>query len=192
LHVRNALLGAPQAAVDLSRLLVDRFVRRPKKPGFLARNAAGRYALHYHAEQIPNATSRITLAQSVDRFGMRRAAIDLRFTEQDVESVIQSHKVLDEVLQANGMARLAYWYSAEELRERVGSQAADGFHQAGTTRMGTDPRRSVVDRDLRVHGTDNLYVASSSVFVTSGQANSTLLAVAFAVRLAHTLAMATT
>jgi len=34
----------------------------------------------------------------------------------------------------------------------------------------------------------NLFVASSSVFVTAGQANSTLLAVALAVRLAGRLA----
>lgn len=187
-HVRNAVLGAPRAAMDMYRILCDRFVRKPKKPGFLVRSRSGRYALHYHAEQAPSADSRITLANSTDEFGVRRAAIDLRFTEQDVTSVIDSHRALDELLQANGIGRLDYWYSDGELREKVWSQAADGFHQAGTTRMGDDPARSVVDAELRVHGMENLYVASSSVFVTSGQANSTLLAAALAVRLAQKLA----
>jgi choline dehydrogenase-like flavoprotein len=45
----------------------------------------------------------------------------------------------------------------------------------------------VVDANLKVHGLENLYVASSSVFPTTGQANSTLLTVAFAVRLAQHL-----
>jgi choline dehydrogenase-like flavoprotein len=54
--------------------------------------------------------------------------------------------------------------------------------------MGNDPAQSVVDAELKVHGVENLYVASSSVFPTTGQANSTLLAVAFAVRLAARLA----
>jgi choline dehydrogenase-like flavoprotein len=53
--------------------------------------------------------------------------------------------------------------------------------------MGTDPRTSVVDSDLRVHGIANLFVASSSVFPSSGQANSTFLAVTFALRLADHL-----
>ena len=54
--------------------------------------------------------------------------------------------------------------------------------------MGLDPAQSVVDPNLKVHGLDNFYVASSAAFPTSGQANSTLLAVAFAMRLAHQLA----
>jgi choline dehydrogenase-like flavoprotein len=40
---------------------------------------------------------------------------------------------------------------------------------------------------LKVHGVENLHIASSSVFPTTGQANSTLLAVALAIRLAHHL-----
>ena len=187
-HLRNAVLGAPRGAVDMFRILRDRFVKKPKKPGFLVTNKGGRYALHYHAEQVPDAASRITLSDEVDGFGMPRAVIDLRFTQQDVESVLESHAVLDEALQANGMARLEYWYPSDKVRERVWEQAADGFHQVGTTRMGNDPATSVVDRELKVHGVENLYVASSSVFPTTGQANSTLLAVAFGVRLAEKLA----
>jgi choline dehydrogenase-like flavoprotein len=62
------------------------------------------------------------------------------------------------------------------------------FHQAGTTRMSEDPEDGVLTRDLAVHGYDDLYVVSSSAFVTSGQANSTFNIVLFALRLAHHLA----
>ena len=53
--------------------------------------------------------------------------------------------------------------------------------------MSTKPEDGVVDRNLRVHGMDNLYVASSSTFVTSSQANSTFMIAVFAVRLADHL-----
>lgn len=186
-HLRNAVLGAPRGAVDMYRILRDRFIQKPKKPGFLVTNSGGKYALHYHAEQIPQAESRITLSREVDTFGLPRAVIDLRFAQQDVDSVIASHRVLDEALRTNGVGRLEYWAAPEKLAEKVWAQAADGFHQVGTTRMGDDPAASVVDGELRAHGVGNLYVASSSVFPVSGQANSTLLAVAFAVRLAERL-----
>jgi choline dehydrogenase-like flavoprotein len=172
----------------MARILRDRLVRRPRKPGFLVRNRGGKYALHYHAEQVPTGASRIRLTHELDGFGVPRASIDLRFTEQDVESVIESHRLLDASLRANGMGRLEYWDPPDRMRERVWETAADGYHQVGGARMGVDPDRSVVDANLKAHGLDNLYVASSAVFASSGQANSTLLAVALAMRLAHRLA----
>jgi len=53
--------------------------------------------------------------------------------------------------------------------------------------MGRDPRSSVVDPQCRVHGVDNLHIASSAVFPTSGQANPTLTLLALALRLADHL-----
>jgi choline dehydrogenase-like flavoprotein len=186
-HLRNAILGAPAGALDVYRILRDRFIRKPRKPGFLLKNRGGAYALHYHAEQVPNPESRITLTGELDRFGLPRAAVDLRFIDQDVDSVVRSHRVLDTLLRQNRIGRLEFHYPESALAEQVYAQASDGVHQAGTTRLGADPATSVVDPRLKVHGLDNLYVASSSVFVTTGQANSTLPAVAFAVRLAHHL-----
>ena len=124
-----------------------------------------------------------------DRFGLPRVAIDLRFTEGDARSVVGSHQVLDAALRANAIGRLEYWYPQKQLRDRVLAQASDGFHQVGTTRMGQDPKDSVVDADLKIHDIANLHVASSSVFPTTGQANSTLLATALAIRLANHLNM---
>ena len=45
----------------------------------------------------------------------------------------------------------------------------------------------VLDADLAVHGFADLFVAGSSAFVTSSQANSTFTIVAFALRLADRL-----
>jgi choline dehydrogenase-like flavoprotein len=53
--------------------------------------------------------------------------------------------------------------------------------------MGTDPAHSVLNRDLRVHTVDNLYVAGGSVFPTSGCANPTMTIVALSIRLAEHL-----
>jgi choline dehydrogenase-like flavoprotein len=57
----------------------------------------------------------------------------------------------------------------------------------GTTRMSADPAEGVVTADCNVFGYDNLYVAGSSVFCTSGWANPTLTLAALALRLADHL-----
>ena len=71
-HLRNAILGAPGGAVEIYRVLRDRFLKKPRKPGFIVPNKGGSYALHYHAEQVPNSLSRITLTTEKDAFGMPR------------------------------------------------------------------------------------------------------------------------
>jgi len=61
------------------------------------------------------------------------------------------------------------------------------FHHMGTTRMGTDPDRSVVTPRLRTHDLRNLWVASSSAFVTGGAMNPTLTIAALALKAADHL-----
>ncbi|PSP82903.1 GMC family oxidoreductase [Halobacteriales archaeon QS_6_64_34] len=57
-------------------------------------------------------------------------------------------------------------------------------HKMGTTRMGVDPDTSVVTPELRSHDLENLFIASSSVFVTGGAMNPTLTIAALALKLA--------
>jgi len=53
----------------------------------------------------------------------------------------------------------------------------------GTTRMHDSPTMGVVDRNSRVHGISNLYVAGSSVFPTVGANFPTITIAALALRL---------
>jgi len=62
-----------------------------------------------------------------------------------------------------------------------------GQHQAGTCRMGNDPKTSVVDEDCRLHDVDNVYVIDASVHVTNGGFNPALTIFANAYRSAHHL-----
>ena len=57
-------------------------------------------------------------------------------------------------------------------------------HQCGTLRMGTEAKSSVVDRDCKAHDLDNLYVADTSVFVSSAAVNPALTCIANALRVA--------
>jgi choline dehydrogenase-like flavoprotein len=65
-----------------------------------------------------------------------------------------------------------------------GMDLSGGQHQAGTCRMGNDPRTSVVDRNCRIHEADNVYLADASVHVTNGGFNPVLTILANAYRVA--------
>jgi len=61
------------------------------------------------------------------------------------------------------------------------------YYQMGGTRMAADPHHGVVNSELRVHGLDNLFVASCSVFPTGGSSNPTLTLMQLTLRLAEQL-----
>ncbi|HWB99059.1 MAG TPA: GMC family oxidoreductase [Bryobacteraceae bacterium] len=65
-------------------------------------------------------------------------------------------------------------------KKMPGRGLSGGQHQAGTCRMGNDPKTSVVDRYCRVHDVDNVYVVDGSVHVTNGGFNPVLTIMAIA------------
>lgn len=56
----------------------------------------------------------------------------------------------------------------------AGLGVSGGQHQAGTCRMGNDPKTSVVNRHCQAHDVDNLFVVDGSVHVTNGGFNPVL------------------
>lgn len=184
-HLANILLDTPRTMAFIPSFGYRRFIARRKIPGFFVFSKSNAYPLHYHGEQVPNYDSRVYLADDRDKLGMRKLKIDLRYTSQDIDGVIRAHRYWDDFLRKSACGHLEYLHN--DLESSISEQAADGFHQVGTTRMSGRPGNGVVGKNCNVHGFDDLFVASSSMFVTSGQANSTFTIVAFAVRLADHL-----
>ena len=141
------------------------------------------------AEQAPNPDSRVRLSGTRDALGLPRADLDWQFTEQDKHTLRRLAEALDAELVRLGLGRFeaeSWLYDgglAWPVDPTVGNHPIGGYHHMGTTRMSDDPQAGVVDRNCRVHGYRNLYVAGSSVFATSGWANPTLTILALVHRL---------
>jgi choline dehydrogenase-like flavoprotein len=82
-------------------------------------------------------------------------------------------------------AKAALWLkeagALEVWPKLPGRGVSGGQHQAGTCRMGNDPKTSVVNRYCQVHDADNVFVIDGSVHVTNGGFNPvlTIMAVAY-------------
>jgi choline dehydrogenase-like flavoprotein len=149
-------------------------------------------ALKIASEQAPNAMSRVRLDSQTDQFGNRRIALDWRLSEIDKRTIrIATFKFGEALAKLNlGRLRVADWLMTPDSDldlPGLGKAELGGNHHLCTTRMASSPRYGVVDENQRVFGTDNLYVAGSSVFSTGGHANPTLTIVQLALRLADHL-----
>jgi choline dehydrogenase-like flavoprotein len=181
-HLVNIAKDLPGSLVTPATIFYKRYLLKRKLPGIFLYSPKNKYALHYHAEQVPAECNTMSLAPDGETLLIKYSLV-----EEDATSIIALHKKLDADLRANNCGELEYWYPEHELKEQVVKNSKDGLHQSGTTRIAKDASQGVVDYDLKVFGTDNVYVCSSSVFPTSGQANPTFYLGAFAVRLANFL-----
>ena len=139
-------------------------------------------------EQAPDFNNHIALSKDErDTAGVPRT--ELHWQKRDID-----HRTLAEGLRIFGRSlamldagrlRIADWVDAGHYPEDA---ELAGNHHMGGTRMHEDPDYGVVDANSKVHGMQNLYVAGSSVFTTSGYANPTTTITALALRLGYHLA----
>jgi choline dehydrogenase-like flavoprotein len=154
------------------------------------------------AEQSPNPHSRVTLSRERDVLGRRTPSLNWRLSELDRRSVVRLNELLARELCERGQGHLrpAEWLKkADEWRPDRAAEPARYWtvrepsrfwgvrHYMGTTRMGDTPQSGVCNSDGKVYGVDNLYIAGSSTFPTTGGAPPTLTIVALALRLADCL-----
>jgi choline dehydrogenase-like flavoprotein len=184
-HVGNVLTGPAEVCAFAWHMLRDRRLASRKFPSIIIKSRANLYSLDFHAEQQPNPDSRVTLGEQSDALGTRRINIDWRYTRRDVDTVSRALALFAADFARSGVGTFSY--EPAEVEAEMIRYGAYGGHHLGTARMGSDPRSSVVDADCRVHGVDNLYIASAATFATSSQANPTLTVVALALRLADRL-----
>jgi choline dehydrogenase-like flavoprotein len=180
-HLANVAGDPFDTAAFLGHWVRRRTLAARKFPSVILRNRANRFSLELHGEQVPLASSRVSLSDRCDALGVPRLRVDWRYSAQDIDSLEATLELIAAELARTGAGQLTY--CRDTLEEELLRYGAYGGHHIGTARMGADPRSSVVDAECKVHGVGNLWLAGSAVFPTSSQANPTLTLVALALRL---------
>jgi choline dehydrogenase-like flavoprotein len=179
----GALLGALVHLDQLSAAGFRHAVLR-QKPS----EGSGTMYLCVQTESAPRPDNRVTLGDRVDALGVPRSVVEWHIGEPELRAAEVFAGRVDAGLRekALGHLDLSGFPIQRDLRH-LSRRVAAGCHHIGTTRMSDHPQDGVVDRDCRVHGVENLFIAGSSVFPTGGWSNPTLTLLALGYRLADRL-----
>ena len=151
-----------------------------------------RVELNCMLEQLPNPNSRVTLSpDQTDQLGMPLSRLDWKMDALELKTLQRMSQLIAQEFQRLGFPQptVPEWLTQGESSQgdRWKHYITDKSHHIGTTRISANPKTGVVDENCQVHGVNNLFIAGSSVFPTSGTANPTLMIVALSIRLADWL-----
>ena len=138
-----------------------------------------RFTIETVIETIPNPDSRVTLSGETDRLGVNKAVLNWQLTDRDRANIVSTTDLVEAEIVRNGVAKVDRHRGNQRLDFLTGC-----YHQMGTTKMHSDPKRGVVDRNAKIHDTHGIYCMGSSIFPTVGSDCPTLTLVALAIRLA--------
>lgn len=146
------------------------------------------FTLFTRIEQAPNANSRVTLDTQKDALGVQKPILNWELSPIDKRSIRTIYQILGQQFGKSGVGRVKL---NPFLRDDDDTTWPDdlngGWHHMGTTRMSSDPKLGVVDKNCQVHGISNLFIAGSGCFTTSSAPNPTLTLVALTLRLSDYL-----
>ena len=166
----------PKAApMTTAQDFIDKGLRGKALDQAIADHTSRQFRLVSLIEQDPEQENRITLdGTDVDFYGVPLPRITYRISEYVQNGLAVARQDHEEIMKRWGATEVTH---------------ADEFfgagHIMGTTRMGTDPKTSVVDQNLQCHDHRNMFILGAGVFPTTGTANPTLTIAALSLRAAQ-------
>jgi choline dehydrogenase-like flavoprotein len=116
-------------------------------------------------EMLPRDTNRVTLGSTTDEWGIPTPRVDLRLSDNELEMARDQAAHVEELLRCTGF----------ETTGHTGLNAPGcSIHEAGTARMGSDPRTSVLNPHNQCWEVPNLFITDGAAFPSVGFQNPTL------------------
>ena len=122
-------------------------------------------------EMLPDERNQVTLTDETDQYGLQIPRITYSWGENDKALIQHALGQMQTSMELAGV-------------QNIFRQEDDTNHLAGTARMGSDARSSVVNADCRSWDIPNLWICDGSIFPTTGGVNPSLTITAIALRTA--------
>ena len=134
-----------------------------------------------HLEEDPTENNKIVLDIEKDKFGIPLVKLFYKKSNYSLKTAKLFLEEFGNLCRKDDLGRIAI---KESIYNLEGFENLGAYHHIGGTRMGLDKFDSVINKDLKVHNVNNLYISGSSNFVTTGYTNPTFTIIQFALRLA--------
>ena len=143
-----------------------------------------KYSFEFFFSQSQEKNNEVFLDKKIsDKFGLKKANINWQISQQDEKNY---NDIIDLVIKENKVEKKDRFEN--DFAKNFYKSGLSGLHPSCTTRIGKDNKDSVVDGNLKIHDTNNVYVCGSSVFPVNGITNPTWTIMTLANRLAKHLA----
>jgi choline dehydrogenase-like flavoprotein len=132
-------------------------------------------------ESIPQKDNKCEIDSSkVDEFGIPVLKFDYKWTNNEILQVKHMHDTFEEIIHNMGGEVLG----KKPTKAQNYGIAPPGWiiHEVGTTRMGNDPKTSVVNQHQQLHEVDNVFIVDAGPFVSQADKNPTWTILALAWR----------
>ncbi len=135
-------------------------------------------------EQDAQISNKIILTNKMDDRGIPKTKLIYGLSKNSLNTAKEMVNEIGKYFISNDLGRIAL---AQEILEPEKFISDAGYHHLGGTRTGYNERESVVDKNLKIFGTENFYVLGSSVFPSGGHANPTYTIIQLSLRLSNHL-----
>lgn len=117
----------------------------------------------------------------VDKFGIPVLKFNVKWTEHEIKQAKHMKETFKEIL--HNMGAIITWGGDDDEKNNWGLETPGRIiHEAGTVRMGNDPKRSALNKFNQAHDCKNLFVVDGSAFVSQADKNITWTILALSMR----------
>ncbi len=133
-------------------------------------------------EAIPLYDNRCTIDENtVDKFGIPVLKFNVKWTDHEIKQAKHMKETFKEIM--HNMGAVVTWGGDDDEKNNWGlSKPGEIIHEAGTVRMGNDPKTSALNKHNQAHDCKNLFVVDGSAFVSQADKNITWTILALSMR----------
>tara|TARA_B100000780_G_scaffold149094_1_gene104206 strand:- start:2058 stop:3485 length:1428 start_codon:yes stop_codon:yes gene_type:complete len=133
------------------------------------------WKIRMYCEMSPSIKNRILLSRQD-----KKIIINYKIYQSDLRTIKNLSKKIYNFFSAKPFLEKKIILSNENIKKNL----QDSSHHMGGLCYSVNPKKTVIDKNLRIMGTKNIYACTSAIFPTSGSVNPTMTIIALAQRLA--------